>query len=612
MIKIIDSSYVTQAILDNIIVSSKEEEINGAYTLNFSTIIDNNKSSYVNYQNRVETENDYFNIVYTQESRNRDSLYIRAQCEHVSYDLLSANFTAGFTATGLFSAVATTLLSGTGFSIGTVEITASETISVNESTNARSVLMQLAALYGGELNFNKYTIDLLSQRGADRGVQFRYRKNLIGVNRIVDNRTQIAGLPTISYDVDVAELEFEQGYIKNGYSDLEHYELGDTVKVIDEDLNLEISLRIVKESHDTEQRMQGSVELGNLIEDITHTIKNIQTTTVVKDKVYNGNSIGPENGFLSERSDELTQTYANATDGFTMRLRDTTTASFTKVFYVAYDTATGTANLYLVGNAVFQGTVNASDFIGGTIAIGTGSNVFMANGTDGIWLGSTAFSTASFKVNLNGALTAQNAQIIGDILAGSTFTVATGSNTIRADFNGLYVGSSAFTTAPFKSTLSGAVTATDITMTGNSTITGGTITGGTLRTAASGSDRIELSSGIFRGLTSSNLITGLYFNIGAVAGGTGIADIFLYHNNSPLLEFHDNITSYTIRPTSGAVSLIIGSTATGTYLVNTYVSGASNNLGSLSQSDSTATAIDTLVSDFNTLLSNLRSMKILT
>jgi hypothetical protein len=410
MVKVINSSNETLAILENIVSPIISEDLNREFTFSFTTVIDNDKSSHVNYLNKILVEDNYFNIVYTEENRTSDELFINAQCEHVSYDLLSAIFTAGFTATGLFSAVATTLLSGTGFTVGTVQTTASETISVNESTNARQILIQLAVLYGGELEFDKYAINLLTQRGADRGVQFRYRKNLSSVSRIVDNRKKVLGLPTISYKVNVAELEFENRFLVDGDGLGEHYELGDTIQVIDEDLNLDISLRIYKESHDTEQRMQGTVEIANFVEDITDTVTTIQTTQVAKNNIYNGCSIGPDDGFVAERSDSLVKTFMNATDGIEIDLRASTTASYTPVFYVTVDTALLTAKLYLAGNAIFQGRVE----------IGTGDDVFIADVSAGIWLGDATFSDADFRVTMSGALTAESAILNGRFTTKST------------------------------------------------------------------------------------------------------------------------------------------------------------------------------------------------
>jgi hypothetical protein len=420
MIKIINSSNETLAILQNVVSPIISEELNREYTFTFSTVIDNDKSNYVNYQNKVETSDNYFNIVYTEEERTTEGLFIRAQCEHVSYDLLTANFTAGFTATGLFSAVATTILVGTGFTVGTVASTAAQTISVLEATNARQLMISWAALHGGELEWDKYTVNQVAQRGANRGVQFRYRKNLVGVKRITDNRKKVGGLPTISYQASPAELEFEQGFIAAGVNSLEHYELGDTVRVIDDDLSLDLALRIVKESHDTEQRMQGTVEIANFVDDLTDTLTQIQTTSVSKDNVFNGCSIGPDLGFAATRSDNMARSVMNATDGIKIQKGDGTGSSWTDVIY-----------LDVSGNATFSGFILASQVIGGSIVIGTGSNTFNANGTDGIWLGSSAFATAPFKVSLAGQAEATGITVISGSITGSVIQSAvTGARTV--------------------------------------------------------------------------------------------------------------------------------------------------------------------------------------
>ena len=308
-IKILNSANETQCILENITAPIISEGINREFTLEFSTVIDGDKSNYVNYQHKVEAEDNYFNIVCTEEERTQEGLYIHAQCEHVSYDLISANLTSGFTATGQFSAVATLLFASTAFAVGTAQVTASVSVNITDSTNKLSVLKQLATLYGGELYFSKYTVSLLTQRGANRGVQFRYRKNLVGAKKITDNRQSVAGVPRVSYDVSVAELEFEQGYITNGANALEHYELGDTITVIDDGLSLNTPLRIVKESHDVNQRMQGQVEIGNFIDDLASTLSSMQSSIIIVDAnhtSWNGTATN-----FDTRNDRISTTPAN-------------------------------------------------------------------------------------------------------------------------------------------------------------------------------------------------------------------------------------------------------------------------------------------------------------
>lgn len=582
MIKIINSSNQTLAILQNVVSPIITEDINREFTFSFLTVIDNDKSSYVNYQNKVEVEDNYFNIVYTEEERTQDGIFINAQCEHVSYDLISATFTSGFTATGLFSAVATTLLSGTGFTIGTNDITASETISVNESTNARQLLMQLAALYEGELEFDKYVINLLTRRGADRGVQFRYRKNLIGVKRIVDNRKKVLGLPTIGYQTSVAELEFEQGFIANEADTNEHYELGDTIKVIDEDLDLDISLRIVKESHDTEQRMVGNVEIGNFIDDLADTLTQIQTTSVAKDNIYNGCSIGPDNGFVAERSDGIAKTSMNATNGIQIDLRDSTTASYTSIFYVQIDTATGTAKLYLAGNAEFTGTVRGSQIIGGSILIGatafatapfsvttsgaaTADNLLLTGGviqigttndtfrfdeSTGLWMGNTVFASAPFRVSMSGSATMNDLTLTGGL-----FNIGTGTNTFQFNTtNGLFLGATSSATAPFVVAMSGALT-----------VSSATITGGIIQTSEFG-ERIVLTSNTLQTYDASDNLNGMVME-GTTSSTFTYGDLYFYDTGVKVLEIYNNLigSGYSIRPV-GSAALFLGTISKSTYL----------------------------------------------
>jgi hypothetical protein len=243
-------------------------------------------------------------------------------------------------------------------------------------------------------------------------VQFRYRKNISNASVLVDGRKKTLGVPKIVYEVSPAELEFEQSFIDAGSALDESYELGDTIKLIDEDLGLDTSLRIVKESHNTEQRMQGTVEISNFVEDVSDTITTIQTVTVAKNNIYNGTSIGPDDGFVAERSDSLVKTFMNATNGIEIDLRASTTASYTPVFYVTVDTAAGTANLYLAGDAILTGRA----------IIGSGNNIFIAD-SNGIYLGNATFASAPFRCTMSGALTAASAEINGRFTSKSTADV---------------------------------------------------------------------------------------------------------------------------------------------------------------------------------------------
>lgn len=584
MVKIINSSNETLAILQNVVSPIISEGLNREFTFDFQTVIDGDKSQYLTYTNKIEVEDNYFNMIVLKKSRTQDGLFFDIQCEHVSYDLLSANFTAGFTATGLFSAVATTLLSGTGFTVGTVQVTGNETISVNESTNAFQILKQLATLYNGELQFSKYQVNLLTQRGSDRHVQFRYRKNLTNATVNIDARQKTAGVPKISYEVGVAELEYEQGYIADGVSILEHFELGDTVTVIDDDLGLNTQLRIVKHSYDTEQRMQGTVEISNFVDDLADTITNIQTTSVVKDALYNNVSLGPELGFVATRSDNKARAIMNATDGIKIQKGDGA-GNWTDAIYL--DTS---------GNGTFSGFVLASQFIGGSIAIGSGNNIFKAD-SNGIYLGNATFGSAPFRVTMSGSATANNLTLTGGL-----FNVGTGTNTFQFNTtDGLFLGNTAAASAPFHVNMSGALT-----------VSSGSITGGIIQTSESGA-RIVIQNNGIKSYNSAGNTNGLVTNTASLTYG----DLSFYDNGSETCKLENQTTGngWTLKPV-GTGSLGLGAASLNTDCFGYWGWASTSRIGFFGGTPTTqttvanqsaTTAIDTVLAKLNELIDALQS-----
>ncbi|WP_339319339.1 hypothetical protein [Paenibacillus sp. FSL R10-2734] len=82
---------------------------------------------------------------------------------------------------------------------------------------------------------------------------------------------------------------------------------------------------------------------------------------------------------------------------------------------------------------------------------------------------------------------------------GGTIAIGSGNKVLKADSNGVYLGNASFANAPFKVTMDGKLTALDGTFKGM--IDGSIITGGIIRTADSGTSRLELSG---NGLISRN------------------------------------------------------------------------------------------------------------
>lgn len=375
MITILNSEYKPVAVLDDYFDDEVTEAINGAYTLRFSVYLDDDKSPYIQIGNYAEVEWQYFNIVHTRRTRSDNgTVVIAVECEQVGYDLLSTVFEGGFTHTGMPSALLSMALQGTGFTVGTVQPGGIISVDLKENIDARAVVRTIAEQCGGEVKYDKYSVSILSRRGQERGVQFRLGKNLKGIVKDVNSQS---GEVVTSYEVDVVELR-----TLPEFGDLEAFELGDTVQIIDEELGINEAQRIIQYTYSPKRRINSKVVISNHINGIQDTIYRIQTTTVGKDKWMYGVKIGPSEGIVQERYDKRARSVWNA-DEFRMQ-KGNGSGSYTDALYF------NPAN----GEYEFSGIVRAAQFIGGSIQIGS-----------------------NFSVDSTGHMKAVGAEFSGDITA---------------------------------------------------------------------------------------------------------------------------------------------------------------------------------------------------
>ena len=300
-----------KAVIVDFFNDTLSEDLNGTYTFDFTTIIDEEKSQYLTVGNIVEINEDYFRIVYTEENRNSDdTLTIAVQTEHVNYDLMLDDYKMDyFTSDGTAFDMLLELLSGTEFHIGFIddEFNVVKTISAQEPLVKRDALFLIAAAFNAEVVFNRFSVSLVKKRGANKGLYFAYRKNIKNISRIVDGRKRINNQPTVSYSLSVALL-------KELLGEEEDFEVGDVVKVYDYKLGIDIETRILSISKSISEET-GDVEIGNFIPDFIDSVNQIERSAVHKERLYNGIRIGPENGFEAIRSDKKARTTMNATEG---------------------------------------------------------------------------------------------------------------------------------------------------------------------------------------------------------------------------------------------------------------------------------------------------------
>lgn len=112
---------------------------------------------------------------------------------------------------------------------------------------------------------------------------------------------------------------------------------------------------------------------------------------LLENKLYNGVKIDITDGLTITRSDNKVRSISNATDGFTIEKYEG--SQWNKKLYADID-----------GNLILKGHMQ----------IGSGNAIFKAD-TNGIYLGSSNYNYAPFRVSLSGHLVATSADIQGNI-----------------------------------------------------------------------------------------------------------------------------------------------------------------------------------------------------
>ena len=408
--KLYNSSGQVLAVLDNIIkeTASIKRVVNGEFTFNFSAYEKELKSEYFDPANVLVVDNQTFDIKYIEQEHETDVQYV-IQCEHVNYRMEDGeeNLFPSYTYTGTPTQILSNILAGTEFSVGTVEFTDAITITVNAEITRKSLIYELANTLGGEVDYTNlgFTINILASIGKNNGFQARFGKNLKGIRKIIDNR---GGLKTY-YSVDIIMLKNSNEYIEKELRDLEIVDIGDTIQLIDPVIGLDLQNRILSMEYNPIFEVNTKLEIANNIELITAKIKQIETSTVHKNKIYNGVHISAEDGFVAERSDGKAKTILNATEGIS--IYSDIGSGLAKNFFVGLDGRIQAKGLDIDGSGTFSGNLSAA---GGTFS-GT------LSGVDGTFSGTLSGANGTFS----GTISAST--IIGSTISGSTVIAGTSS-----------------------------------------------------------------------------------------------------------------------------------------------------------------------------------------
>lgn len=331
------------------------EERNGVFELEFQypmlgryaadLVIDR----YVKAKPNATAANQFFHI--RKVSKPINGMFI-VSCEHISYALsgypvptVSASGNAQVAINAILTAAKNQLGKDTGFSVATTDITLSSSIALT-NVSARAALGGVSGsvldVYGGEYEFDNYTIKLHKARGKDRGVRIAYGRNMTELKCDIDMDSAYTGIygyvkndnvdlhsykavtnssginaktlirdfssdfsggdseitqsgldsavaayaaandinsPTVSMTVSFVDLSQSPEYAS--FSALESVSLCDTVQIYHKDLNINIKAKVIKTVYDVLRERYTSIDLGSPRANFADVIK--QTVNETKD-----------------------------------------------------------------------------------------------------------------------------------------------------------------------------------------------------------------------------------------------------------------------------------------------------------------------------------------
>ena len=320
---ILDSDGNAEAVLDNaydIIVTS---EINGVDELEFKLPFQDRKRSCIDNEKNVRIVNDTYRIrTITDDKEESGKAITTVYAEAAFYDLAysvkkdAISFNADTADVPMSYA-----LQATDWDVGTVNVSTKRTWTCSEK-NALAILRAVQDIHGGDLIFDNANkiVKLLTFSGEDSGVLFCYRKNMKSIQRVIDTTSLITRLyaygkdgmtfasindgkeyvqdttytseiristldcssftnpyqmlefanmrladyasPRISYVLKAMDLSVLTGF------EHETWELGDTVTVKDDDLNLSVKTRIVRREYNLQEPWNTVLELSTTLREL--------------------------------------------------------------------------------------------------------------------------------------------------------------------------------------------------------------------------------------------------------------------------------------------------------------------------------------------------------
>ena len=242
--------------VDALITARIREGLDSALTLSFT--LTEEDVPYINDDTVVQYGTYDFHVTSYQMDMVGQSPTCAVECEHISYALNDETykleeFVYSGTAAGALSAV----LSGTPLSAGTVEPTGNVNIRLVGGTR-RAILISVAAILGGEIEYSGNKVHLRNHRGSVAYV------DLLGTDNVTD----------VSYNRDVLAATTAYNIVLGRITTLS---CGDNVHIKFTPLGLDVQTRITAIEYNPYNPFEVEIEVGDYVPDILDTLQDAES-----------------------------------------------------------------------------------------------------------------------------------------------------------------------------------------------------------------------------------------------------------------------------------------------------------------------------------------------
>ena len=280
--------------VDALITSRIRDSLDSEFTLSFTlTEID---TPYIHDNTLVQYGEQYFNVISYQKDREGQSPTCAVECEHVSYSLNDDEYKLEeFVYNGSAAGALAAVLSGTLLNAGTVEPTGTVNISLTGGTR-KAILISVAAIIGGEIEYSGYTVNLRRHRGSAEYIE------LLGTDNVTDvsySRNVLNG--TTTYNIQLGRKTI--------------LSCGDNVHIKFTPLEIDVQTRITAIEYNPYNTHEVEIEVGDYIPDILDNLQKTQTKaeTALKTATDTANSLS---GYTKKSEVSATvDTYINSETG---------------------------------------------------------------------------------------------------------------------------------------------------------------------------------------------------------------------------------------------------------------------------------------------------------